>query len=67
MVNNGWRELFKRRHQDMKPRVVEPLLYVRMVCSSSDILDNYCDLLESTFKENDFRVKCLMQIKAACH
>lgn len=40
-VTNGWWESFRRRHPDITLRTAEKLAYVRMVSSSSDILDNY--------------------------
>ena len=52
-VTNGWWESFRRHHPDIMLRTVEKLAYIRMVSSSSEIIDNYFDLLESTLLEND--------------
>ena len=46
-------ESFRRRHPELKQRTGEKLAYSRMVSSTSKILDNYFDILESTFVEND--------------
>ena len=55
-VTHGWWESFCRRHPELKLRTGERLAYIRMVSSTSETLDNYFDLLESTLVENDLSV-----------
>ena len=60
-VTSGWWESFRRRHPEVKLQTAERVAYVRLVSSSSAILDRYYDLLWSILEENDLTDKpCLI-------
>ena len=52
-VTNGWWGVISPATPELKLRTGEKLAYSRTVSSTSKILDNYFDILESTFVEND--------------
>ena len=60
-MSSRWWESFRRRHPEVKLQTAERVAYVRLVSSSSAILDRYYDLLWSTLEENDLTDKpCLI-------
>ena len=56
-VTHGWWILFKRRHPEIALRVSEPLTNVRALCSTSDVVEKYFELLENTLLSNDLHEK----------
>ena len=49
--------VFKRRHPEIALRVSEPLTNVRALCSTSDVVEKYFELLENTLLSNDLHEK----------
>ena len=56
-VTHGWWISFKRRHPVIALRVSEPLANVRVLCSTSDVVEKYFDLLKNTLLSNDLYEK----------
>ena len=56
-VTQGWWVSFRKRHPEIALRVSEPLANVCTLCTTSDVVEKYLDLLENTLKSNDLMEK----------
>ena len=56
-VTNGWWDSFRKRYPFLTLRSPEPLSHARAICSSSDVINKYFDLLEETLEQNDLTRK----------
>ena len=56
LVTDGWWSSFKKRHGQLTLRTAEVVSYARAVCTS-EIIQQYYDVLETTLLENDLMNK----------
>jgi len=56
-VSQGWWEKFRRRHLKLSLRSAESLAFHRAISVTTEVVDNYFDLLEETLRQNDLLSK----------